>query len=151
MNNNEFSGRLFSCQKPAGQANFDCIQFSGDFQLRSLGISLKIWQDIIALLGIIGVFCSAAGLIFFYFPSKVRMSKKPQSKFTPVIHTEAIDDLSLKKRQEVTISLKNYSLNVKLVKPWGVVSEKPILKQLTTTFTPGKLNVIMFVMHSITE
>jgi hypothetical protein len=149
MNSNEFSGREFKCQNPEGSLSFDCIQFSGDFQLRSLGISLKIWEDLIALLGLIGAFCTAAGLLFYYFPTKVRMSKKPQSEFTAVPNAEIPDKFGLKNRKEVTISLKDYSLDVKRVRPWGNLSEKSILKPVTTMFMPGKLNIIMFVTHLV--
>jgi hypothetical protein len=149
FNNNEFSGRQFQCQVPSHLDDISCIQFSGDFQLRSLGIKLKIWQETIALLGLIGAFCIGSGLLLHYFPIKVKMSKKPLTEFMPVSLAKTMDISDSRSHQEVTITLSDYAVVVQKVRLWRVLSEKSILKPFATSFVPGKLNVIMFVTISL--
>ncbi|KAF2663360.1 pleiotropic drug resistance protein, ABC superfamily [Microthyrium microscopicum] len=142
--NNEFSGRIFSCDKPEGVTSFHCEQFSGAYQLRVSGVSLSISQGLVALAGLVGGFNVAIGLVLYFFPVKIRMSKKPQVDFKPTIHVEREGQSWSEKRQEAVISLMQYSLDVQKRRPWGAIHNQiSILKPLSTTFQPGKLNIIM--------
>jgi hypothetical protein len=73
------------------------------------------------------------------------MSKKPETDFKAMLQTTKVERKPSETNQEVTIKLSNYCLDVQRVRLGRVVSNKSVLKPLSTTFLPGKLNVIMFV------
>ena len=146
LNTNGFAGRFFDCPEPGGPGNPKCLQYSGDFQLRANGIALKIWQDIVALICLCGVFYLMAGVLFSMFPVKIKMSKKPTTAFSDFKNSGSIGETTSKEVQGMEILLKDYVLDLQRVRPWGrVFSEKTIINQLSTTFKPGTLNVIMLV------
>jgi hypothetical protein len=112
--------------------------------LRASGISLKTWQQIIALLGLVLAFNVASGLIFALFPVRIKMSKRLQADSPPIAPIEDNVQWDVKNWPAVVISLKQYSLNVQMVRPWGTVRRQTsILKPFSTTFEQGKLNLIM--------
>jgi hypothetical protein len=103
-----------------------------------------MWQEFVALLALIGVFNIATGCVFFFFPHKLKMSKVAQSNYNPIRPVEEIVQSKSSKRQEVAISLTNFSLQVQKVSPLRVAhKEIRLLHQISTTFEPGKLNLIM--------
>lgn len=145
LNNNEFHGRAFPCQQPSGTTDFSCEQYSGDYQLRISGITLSLAPQLVAMVALIGLFNIATGFIMFFFPTKMKMSKKPQTTIkAPTYAEKDVRKPSTETREGAVISLDHYSLEVLHQRPWGAVHRTTsILKPLQTVFEPRKLNVIM--------
>jgi hypothetical protein len=97
------------------------------------------------MVGLIGMFNVATTLILFFFPVKVKMSKKRQTTARSVSLAEKRTEVpNARTRIGAAISLEGYSLEVEYRKPWGSVHRTcSVLKPLSTAFEPGKLNVIM--------
>jgi hypothetical protein len=144
MNTNEFAGRFFNCPESGGGANPKCLQYSGDFQLRTSGITLQIWQDLLALICLSAVFYLVAGILFFAFPVKIKMSKQPQTAISSYRGLGPTKETTLEGVRGLRVVLKDYALDVKKLERLGkACSKKPIINPLSTVFAPGKINVIM--------
>jgi hypothetical protein len=82
--------------------------------------------------------------MFSLFPLKIKMSKKPQGEFKQIAQVEDTVQSDPKKWPETAIALRQYSLDVQNLRPWGTIyRQTSILKPFSTTFEQGKLNMIM--------
>ena len=97
------------------------------------------------MIGLIGMFNIATTLVLFFFPIKIKMSKKRQTTAKSVSLAEQRTEIpNARTRTGAVISLEGYALEVEYRRPWGSVHRTcSLLKPLSTVFETGKLNVIM--------
>jgi hypothetical protein len=144
MNTNEFAGRFFNCPESGGSVSPTCLQYSGDFQLRANGITLQIWQNLIALICLSLSFYLIAGILFFAFPVKIKMSKQPQTAISNFKGFDPTNATTLEGVRGLRVVLKDYALDIKKLGRLGKASsKKPIINPLSTVFEPRTMNVIL--------
>ncbi len=147
LNTNEFAGNFYDCSEPGGLSNSACLQYSGDFQLRALGIpSNWIWRPIVTLLGFFICFYLMAALVLSFIRYEIKMGKRRKTEDENPTGNELIIDpqSNNEKVKSVAITLEEYAIDVNKRVFWGAKSRKvSILKPISTTFEPGDLNIIM--------
>ncbi|KAL8993395.1 MAG: hypothetical protein Q9188_007340, partial [Gyalolechia gomerana] len=139
------AGRIYDCPAPGGVSNPACEQYTGAYVMRSLGFpSDWIKRPIIALLGFVIAFYIGAGVILRYKRVGIGISRARQTDVDTSLGKEDLTAHSMDDRQNVTVSLQKYSLDIQKRDPSLRKSEqKSILKPINTVFEPGVLNVIM--------
>ncbi|KAL8932803.1 MAG: hypothetical protein Q9216_006668, partial [Gyalolechia sp. 2 TL-2023] len=139
------AGRVYDCPSPGGISDPACEQYTGAYVMRSLGFpSDWIKRPIIALLGFVLAFYIGAGVILRYKRVGIGISRARQTDADTSLGKEDLTAHSMDDRQNVTVSLQKYSLDIKKRDPSLRKSEtKPILKPINMVFEPGVLNVIM--------
>lgn len=139
------AGRIYDCPSPRGLSDPVCEPYTGTYVMRSLGLpSDWITRPIIALLAFVIAFYIGAGVILRYRPVGIGILRARQTDVDTSLGKEDLTAHSIDDRQNVTVSLRKYGLDIQKRDPSLRKSEtKSILKPINTVFEPGVLNVIM--------
>ncbi|KAK9486663.1 P-loop containing nucleoside triphosphate hydrolase protein [Lipomyces starkeyi] len=142
---NQFTGYFGDCPY-GGESNPECIQYTGSYQLSSLGFP-QHWITV----PLVAIFCFAvasyfiAGLVLTYKPVDISVAtSKPKlddSKPAPV----GIDGGSepREKHRPVSIDINDLKLGIEKRNIFFTTRRIDILRGITAHFEPGKINAIL--------
>ncbi|KAL8733181.1 MAG: hypothetical protein Q9181_003680 [Wetmoreana brouardii] len=139
------AGRIYDCPAPGGSSNPACEEYTGAYQMQSLGFpSQWITRPILVLLAFAIAFYVGAAVILRYDKVVIRISRGLQTDIDTSLGKEDLAAKSLDNRRSVRIALQGYSLDIQK-RDWMLTKSetKSILKPIKTVFDPGVLNVIM--------
>ncbi|KAG5949784.1 hypothetical protein E4U53_005767 [Claviceps sorghi] len=142
---NEFEGNFYDCPHVGGPSNPACMQYSGDFVMKSLGFpSNWVTRPIVILALFVFLFLglSAVGLHLVKVEMTVARSHTSSAdlsagkeKMTARLNSEC---------RAIDLGLENFALSLEKRNALGMqLPQRTILHPLTTTFQAGMLNVIM--------
>ncbi len=142
---NEFVGHFYDCPFEGGEDNPACIQYTGAFIMRSLGLPDNwIWRPIVIITAMAIFFYTVAGLALRFIPVTMTIA---QSRNSDTDLSAGKEKMSVRTKEEVRtvdVGLHQFALDLDKRNIRGKkLPRKSILKQVNATFEAGKLNVIM--------
>ncbi|KAL8690046.1 MAG: hypothetical protein Q9218_004415, partial [Villophora microphyllina] len=139
------AGRLYDCPVVGGSFTSVCEEYTGAYQMRSLGFPNNwITRPIVILLAFAIAFYIGAGILLRFQRVGIKISKAHQKNIDTSLGKEDMKAMSQDDRRTVKITLHSYSLDILKRKQFFTKSEtKSILKPISTVFEHGVLNVIM--------
>ncbi|KAI4249860.1 MAG: hypothetical protein LQ352_005525, partial [Teloschistes flavicans] len=139
------AGRVYDCPDVGGSNTPACEEYTGTYQMRSLGFPNNwITRPILVLLGFAIAFYVGAAFILRYKRVGIQISRAQQTGTDSSLGKEAMIAALEDHKRTVKITLHDYSLDVGKRIRWLTKFEtKSILKPINTVFEPGVLNVIM--------
>ncbi|KAI4204700.1 MAG: hypothetical protein LQ350_001015 [Teloschistes chrysophthalmus] len=139
------AGRIYDCPDAGGSAAAACEEYTGAYQMRSLGFPDNwITRPILVLLAFAIAFYIGAAIILRYKRVGIQISRAQQTGIDTSLGKEAMIAVSPDNKRSVKIAMHDYSLDIRKRVRWLTkVETKSILKPINTLFEPGVLNVIM--------
>lgn len=142
---NEFQGSFYDCPYPGGESNPECISYTGQYVMETLGFPNNwVTRPIIILVAFVVFFYSLTwiGLTFVRVEmtiSRARVSDADLSAGKEKMTARSVDDV-----RTIDVGLVDFALRLDKRSARGKkLPTKTILNPLTTTFQAGVLNVIM--------
>ncbi|KAK5994194.1 putative ABC transporter ATP-binding protein/permease [Cladobotryum mycophilum] len=142
---NEFQGNFYECPYPGGSSNPACIQYTGEFVMRSLGFPRNWVGRPIA--------CMVAFLVFLVISAIVGLQYWKVEMAVSRPHTSDVDLFAGKEKaiartsaklRTVTVGLDHFALRLdKKSIPTKPALQKIILRPINAKFQAGVLNVII--------
>ncbi|KAI1608991.1 ABC transporter-like protein [Exophiala viscosa] len=140
---NEFAGHFYGCPSPGGPSDPACKEYTGAYILASLNIPNNwLWRPIIVMVAFVLVFFVLSAVTLHVLTTEVEMAKTHASEISyseEDIRTTSSGDST----RTITVALDQFGLAVETKRPFKSTLTKPIFQDISTTFEPGVLNVIM--------
>ena len=144
--NNVFDGKTFPCPHDGGDENPLCVQYTGDFIMKSVDVK-KGWVAVPMVIALAWAvfFYITAGVMLAFVPVDIDMAGGKARK--DEVDTSAGKEKIVKREREgreIEVVLENLKLRVHKPSFFGKGGlDREILKGVSTRFEAGKLNVIM--------
>ncbi|KAG5975653.1 hypothetical protein E4U55_007602 [Claviceps digitariae] len=142
---NEFEGNFYDCPYAGGPSNPACIQYSGDYVMKSLGFpSNWVARPISILASYIVLFVGLSVVGLHLVKVEMTIARSRTSNTDLSAGKEKLTARSISECRAIDLGLENFALTLEKRNAWGKkLPPKTILHPLTTNFQAGVLNVIM--------
>ncbi|KAL9580823.1 MAG: hypothetical protein Q9212_004266, partial [Teloschistes hypoglaucus] len=139
------AGRIYDCPNAGGSAAAACEEYTGAYQMSSLGFPENwITRPILVLFAFAIAFYIGAAFILRYKRVGIQISRAQQRSIDTSLGKEAMIAVSPDTKRTVKITLHDHTLDIwKRVRWLTKVETRSILKPVNTVFEPGVLNIIM--------
>ncbi|KAL8639406.1 MAG: hypothetical protein Q9228_003563, partial [Teloschistes exilis] len=139
------AGRIYDCPNTGGLATAACEEYTGAYQMRSLGFPDNwITRPILVLFAFAIAFYIGAAFVLRYKTVGIQISRAQKTGIDTSLGKEAMIAVLPDNKRTVKITLHDYSLDIQKRVHWPTkVETTSILKPVNTVFEPGVLNIIM--------
>ncbi|KAG6002189.1 hypothetical protein E4U54_000935 [Claviceps lovelessii] len=142
---NEFEGNFYDCPYAGGPSNPACIEYSGDYVMKSLGFPSNWVARPIGILASFIVFFIGLSVVGLHLVKVEMTIARPRNSNTDLsAGKEKMAARSIAECRTIDLGLDNFALGLEKRNAWGKkLPRRTILQPLTTNFEAGMLNVIM--------
>ncbi|KAH7128053.1 P-loop containing nucleoside triphosphate hydrolase protein [Dactylonectria estremocensis] len=145
---NEFQGESYDCPPSESQSSHKCIQYTGDFVIKSLGFPDNWTGHAIAYMVGFAVFFASFSILGLTYlkPTSIANARPPKPRKQPSVDEDLHGQRPIAKLQSIPVELQQFSLTLSK-KTFQTITkgptEKLLLEPLDARFEPGVLNVIL--------